>query len=98
MKAKSLITVTLLAFVTIAVGFLIVKETRTSEGIASPMRTGLTAGTESKGAPPIPDASSRQGNQKVIAYYFHGRVRCVSCVKIESLSGKAIKEGFPGGT
>jgi hypothetical protein len=95
-KTKSLITVALLAFVIIAVGILVVKESRTSEGIASPMRTGLTAGTESKGEPPIPDASSPQGNQKVVAYYFHGRVRCVSCVKIESLSVKAIKEGFPG--
>jgi hypothetical protein len=94
-KTKSLVTVALLVFVVIAVIFLIAKEIRTSEGIASPMRTGLTAGTESKGAPPTPDASSPEGNRKVVAYYFHGRVRCVSCVKIESLSGKAIRERFP---
>jgi len=94
-KTRSLVTIALLVFVAIAVGFLVVREIRTSEGIASPTRTGLTPGTESKGAPPTPDASSRQGSKKVVAYYFHGRVRCVSCVKIESLSGKAIKEGFP---
>ena len=95
MKTKSLITVALLVFVVVAVGFLVVKEIRTSEGIASPLGTGLTADSVSKGAPPIPDTSSTEGNQKVVAYYFHGRVRCVSCVKIEKLSRKAITEGFP---
>ncbi len=33
--------------------------------------------------------------RKVIAYYFHGKFRCVSCVKIETLSRQAIMEGFP---
>jgi hypothetical protein len=94
-KTKSFITVALLAFVVVAVGFLVVKEIRTSEGIASPPGTGLTADTESKGAPPIPHASPAEGRRKVVAYYFHGRVRCVSCVKIETLSRKAITEGFP---
>lgn len=95
MKAKSLFTVAMLAFVTIAVGFLVVKEIRTPEGIASPLGRGSKADSGSNGAPPIPDASSTEGNRKVVAYYFHGRVRCVSCVKIESLSGKAIRERFP---
>jgi hypothetical protein len=93
-KTKSLITVALLAFVTIAVGFLVVKEIRIPEGIASPLGTALTADSGSKGVQPIPGASSPEGNRKVVAYYFHGRVRCVSCVKIENLSGKAIKKGF----
>lgn len=95
MKTKSLVTVSLLVFVVVAVGLLVVKEIRTSEGIASPLGPGLKVGTEPKGAPPIPDASSPEGNRKVVAYYFHGRVRCVSCVKIEKLSRKAITEGFP---
>jgi hypothetical protein len=94
-KTKSFLTVALLAFVVAAVGFLVVKEIRTSEGIASPLGTGLSADTESEGAPPSPDASSVEGNRKVVAYYFHGQVRCVSCVKIETLSRKVITEGFP---
>jgi hypothetical protein len=94
-ETKSLITVALLAFVTIAVGFLVVKEIRIPEGIASPLGTALTADSGSKGAPPTPDASSSEGNRKVVAYYFHGRVRCASCMKIESLSGKVIRERFP---
>lgn len=95
MKTKSLVTVALLVFVVVAVIFLVVKETRTSEGIASPLETGLKEDSGSKEASLIPDASSPEGNRKVVAYYFHGRVRCVSCVKIESLSGKAIRERFP---
>ena len=31
----------------------------------------------------------------MIAYYFHGKFRCASCVKIEALSRKAVTEGFP---
>ena len=95
MKTKSLVTVALLVFVVVAVIFLVVKETRTSEGIASPLGTGLKSDSGSKEAPLTPDASSPEGNRKVVAYYFHGRVRCVSCVKIEKLSLKAITEGFP---
>jgi len=83
-----------LAFVVVAVGFLVFKEIRTSEGIASPLGTGLTADPVSKEAPPVPGASPPEGNRKVVAYYFHGRVRCISCVKIEKLSRKAITEGF----
>jgi hypothetical protein len=94
-KTKSLVTISLLVFVVVTVIFLVVKETRTSEGIASPLGTGLKADSGSKEALRIPDASSPEGNRKVVVYYFHGRVRCVSCVKIESLSGKAIRERFP---
>jgi hypothetical protein len=93
-KTKSLVTVALLIFVVVAIIFLLVKETRTSEGIASPLGTGLKADSGSKEASRIPEASSPEGNRKVVAYYFHGRVRCVSCVKIEKLSRKAITEGF----
>ncbi len=48
----------------------------------------------------LPETSTRAGESagpgtRVVAYYFHGRVRCVSCVKIGNLSGKAIRERFP---
>jgi hypothetical protein len=33
-------------------------------------------------------------NQIVIAYYFHGIKRCISCKKIEAYSRVAIEEGF----
>jgi hypothetical protein len=48
----------------------------------------------------VPDGAFRPGEApgqgtRVVAYYFHGRFRCASCMRIESLSGKAIREGFP---
>jgi hypothetical protein len=32
---------------------------------------------------------------KVVAYYFHGNFRCVSCRKLESVSHDAVLSGFP---
>ena len=33
---------------------------------------------------------------RIIAYYFHGDVRCVSCRKIEAYSREAIEQAFAG--
>ncbi|GAB4231811.1 MAG: hypothetical protein OHK0028_06990 [Deltaproteobacteria bacterium] len=79
MHGKKALTGVLLAFVVASVGFLLVKESRRGSA-AVPSRPGEAAAS--------PGAS-------VVAYYFHGRVRCVSCVKIERLSGRAIRERFP---
>jgi len=42
-----------------------------------------------------PSGPAVAAGPSVVAYYFHGRVRCASCVKIGNLSGKAIRERFP---
>lgn len=42
-----------------------------------------------------PDADSTQAH-KIVAYYFHGNVRCVSCKKIEAYTDEAIHTGFAG--
>ena len=79
MNGKKLLTGFLLVFVVASVGFLLVKESR--------------RGTEVAARPSGPSvAVSGPG---VVAYYFHGRVRCTSCVKIGNLSGKAIRDRFP---
>jgi hypothetical protein len=78
-SGKKLVTGVLLAFVAASVGFLLVKESRRGVRVA-PRPSGPAA------------AVSGQG---VVAYYFHGRVRCASCVKVGSLSGKAIRDRFP---
>jgi len=33
--------------------------------------------------------------RQLIAYYFHGNVRCTSCRKIEAFAKEAVTEGFP---
>lgn len=86
----------LLVFLAASVGFLLVKESRRGA------REGTSPSGEAVAAPgtgaPAPerrgDAPAGTG-KRIVAYYFHGRVRCVSCVKIESLSGRAIRERFP---
>ena len=79
MNGKKLLTGFLLAFVVAGVGFLLVKEGRRGAQAVSP---------------PSRNTVEAPGS-RVVAYYFHGRVRCVSCVKVENLSGKAIRERFP---
>ena len=78
-NGKKLLTGFLLVFVVASVGFLLFKEER----------RGSQAGSH-----PSVKAVEAPG-PSVVAYYFHGRVRCVSCVKVENLSGKAIRERFP---
>ena len=45
-----------------------------------------------------PDSASAVADtaqtHKIVAYYFHGNVRCVSCKKIEAYTGEAIQSGF----
>lgn len=40
-------------------------------------------------------APVKKANFKIIAYYFHGTSRCVTCRKLEAFADEAIKKGFP---
>jgi len=40
-------------------------------------------------------ATEKKTEFKVVAYYFHGNFRCVTCRKLEALADEAIKTGFP---
>jgi len=96
MKGKSVATFALLAFVAASVVFLIAKELRRSPAVTSSSSmspSSLAQATEAGGGGALAGRPVTEGH-KVIAYYFHGNFRCVSCVKIETLSRKAIMEGF----
>lgn len=45
-------------------------------------------------AKPAPQKPAAKAQVKLVAYYFYGNLRCVSCRKIEEWSGEAISEGF----
>ena len=97
MKGKSVATFALLAFVAASVVFLIAKELRrspaaTSSSSMSP--SSLAQATKAGGGGASAGRPVTEG-RKVIAYYFHGNFRCVSCVKIETLSRKVVTEGYP---
>ncbi len=105
MKAKTIGTVVLLAFVAISVGYLIVSETNAPAAAEAPAgkevtsgrtpgpggkETGETATTDDKGSPVTTDAT--EPSHKVVAYYFHNTMRCVTCLKIEELAEQALRE------
>lgn len=86
MRPKTIATGLLLAFVALSIGVLVGKELRPGatrpEGVAPP-------------APRIGRAKAGIPAARVIAYYFHGTARCVTCKKIEAFAREAIGESFP---
>lgn len=96
MKIKRVATFALLAFVIASVGFLVAKESRHSPAVAASSSGPSALARPTEGAAGGTSAAQPLAKgHKVIAYYFHGNFRCVSCVKIETLSRKAVTEGFP---
>jgi len=86
MRAKTIATRLLLAFVALSISVLVGKELRPGatrpEGVAPP----ASRIAQAKAGIPAP---------RVIAYYFHGTTRCVTCKKIEAFAREAIGESFP---
>ena len=67
-----------------------------SQGTAPATDQSSAADTVSvKQDTPVSKADSTQAH-KIVAYYFHGNVRCVSCKKIEAYTDEAIHNGFAG--
>ena len=80
MKAKTLVTVLLLAFVAASVTWLVIKEARAPA--ADETREDLNG-----------DGPTEAG-EKATVYYFHGTVRCMTCNLIEAQTRQAVAEGF----
>jgi hypothetical protein len=45
--------------------------------------------------PSVPATVAKETKEFVIAYYFHGTVRCETCLKIEKQAREAIERKFP---
>ena len=84
MKAKPIITALLLAFVAASVGYLVLRENKTSASPAMPP-AAPGAATAAKAAP---------GATPFVAYYFHSTRRCPTCRKIEAQAQEAVQTGF----
>ncbi len=80
MKVKRTISKLLLAFVLVSIGVAIGKEIAANQ-------TGPTAPVTS--APWAP-----QGGHKVVVYYLHSSVRCVTCNAVESMTDELIRTEF----
>ncbi len=91
---KTIITAALLLFVAASVVYLVVKETggNPTQNTTEPDRPLAVAGQEAQ-------AAGRSENNteglKVVAYYFHGNIRCMTCRVIEAYAKEAIVTGFP---
>jgi hypothetical protein len=59
----------------------------TAAGATAPAGSGAAANA----AAPPPLA---EGQRKIIVYYFHGKVRCATCIKIENYTREAVETGF----
>jgi hypothetical protein len=84
MKAKTVVTIVLLAFVAVSVVYLVVKETG-SRGEAENVSVQTADGT---------DVAVAAADSKVIVYYFHGNKRCNTCRTIEAYTAEAVNTGF----
>ncbi len=82
MKGQRIVQVALLLFVAASVVYLVVGEFR------KPTATGISQQASTEGA------NLDISQAKVVAYYFHGNFRCVSCRKLESLAYEAVINGF----
>jgi len=82
MKAKPIITALLLAFVAASIGYLVLREPKSSAASALAPTAAPTA------AKPAP------GDARFMAYYFHGTRRCPTCRKIEAQAQEAVQTGF----
>lgn len=80
MKPKAVITAVLLLFVAISVVALIVKQT----GDAPSASTSQESVTNE----PLP-------GDRLIVYYFHGNMRCPTCMTLEEYSKEAVRTLFP---
>ena len=91
-KPKTIITFFLLTFVAISLGYAIIKESGLKEQPRSsvPYATKATTKTNTQG-----NTEATQPESRVVAYYFHGDTRCVTCRTIESYAKEAIEGGFP---
>lgn len=90
MKPKAIVTIALLLFVVVSIVYLVVKETG-GKVARSPGTTLPVSGDEAQDSILPPDEVE---GTRVVAYYFHGNVRCTTCRTIESYAKEAIQTEF----
>lgn len=95
---KRAITALLFLFVGVNVVMLVVKESRSTSSEPGPVAAtrGEDAVTAAATSPsPQRTASDRSAAPSVLMYYFHGAMRCPTCLKMERYAREAIEDEFP---
>lgn len=94
MKMKSTITVILLAFVALSIGYLALRGTGSGGGQTQPETASAPAGTSPAVAATNTADDTPAPAHQVLAYYLHNSTRCPSCIKIEKFTTAVINAGF----
>jgi hypothetical protein len=96
MRPKTILTVVILAFVAVAVGYLVVKEVRRAR--APEARADDVAAPTAEPAPVDTAADLQKETNgspgRVVVYYFYFGKRCATCLKIEKYTKEALERGF----
>lgn len=79
MKVKKAVSRVLIGFVLVSIGFVVGKEVT--------LRSVRTGGAS-------PAATQPAGSNRVIVYYMHGTVRCVTCNRIEKMAAELVDSQF----
>jgi hypothetical protein len=94
MKIKTIVTGILLVFVVCSVAYLVVSESRKPEVVAEVSERSAAAENPATDASSATSSTMSDLRHKVIAYYFYGNVRCVTCRTIEAYTEEALKASF----
>ncbi|MBI4830670.1 MAG: hypothetical protein HY801_03775 [Candidatus Lindowbacteria bacterium] len=102
MKPKTITTAILLLFVAASVIYLVVGELRQEQTTAEvsgqeqvDTQQAQAQQTPADGADAGVSGKPVAADRKVIAYYFFGNVRCVTCKTIEAYTEETLKSTFP---
>ena len=87
MKPKNIVTIALLLFVVVCLGYMAVKESRPK---AEPQSPKPEAQPEAKYGEILPSTNT----SKVLVYYFRTTARCQKCRKFEEYSSEALHNTF----
>jgi hypothetical protein len=105
MKAKTILSLVLLAFVAVSVVFIVAKEARRSAAASAQVAT-VPAAPAAAAVPATPMCATaaaaatntaddaKPPKHQVLAYYLHNNTRCPSCIKIEKYTTAAINKYF----
>jgi hypothetical protein len=88
MRPKNFATVVLLLFVAASMVVLAIKSLRSGPQAAE------AENRAAEGKAPAGDAEPVPRSDGLIAYYFHGQVRCPTCESIEAYAREAVEGGF----
>ena len=93
MRPKNIATIVLLLFVAASIVVLAVKGLR--RGLQTAEVNSRPAGEQASApAPPADTQPLPLPTDGLVAYYFHGKVRCPTCENIEAYAREAVEAGF----